>query len=253
MYSTPTKRNSTLSWTALTLGLAILGLPLEAHAEKAPAIAKGPPAPAAPAAPPVAQAPPPPPNGQQPPPGYAPYPYPPPSGQPGYPPPGYPPPSGQPGYPPPGYPYGYPPNAAYQGGPEVMNYEESQPIPPGYKPEERIRKGLVVGGAVTFGVVYFFTAVGAAYNLDSSRAPYGALFVPVAGPFIVAGAGNFSGVGELGRFGLILDGFVQAGGAAMLLAGIFAKKKVLVRQDVAHVVEPEIMIGPGSAGLKLTF
>lgn len=217
-------------WAALTLGVLALGLPMDAYAEKAL-----PPPPAPPPAPANAQ-PMPPPNGQ-PPPGYSPYPYP--YAQPG-----------QTGYPPP---YGYPPGAgAYGSGPEVMPYDEEQPIPPGYVPQERIRKGLVIPGAIIFGTVYFFTAVGGGLNIDSSRAPYGALLVPVAGPFIVAGTGNFV-LGDLTAMMFVFDGLLQAGGAAMLLSGIFAKKKVLVRQDMAQTVRPEVLVGPGSIGMKLTF
>ncbi len=133
-----------------------------------------------------------------------------------------------------------------------MPYDEEQPVPPGYVPQERIRKGLVIPGAVVFGTFYFFTAVGGGLNLDERNAPYGALLVPVAGPFIVAGTGDFT-LGDFTAMLFVFDGIIQAGGAAMLLSGIFAKKKVLVRQDMAQTVRPEVMVGPGSIGMKLTF
>ena len=118
-----------------------------------------------------------------------------------------------------------------------------------------MRKGLVISGAIIFGFFYLTSAYVGVNKIDSDRAPYGAMLVPVIGPFIVAGAGNFSSSGGIfSESGfLILDGLIQAGGGAMLLAGIFSKKKVLVRQDAAQVVKPEVIVGPGSLGMKLTF
>lgn len=139
--------------------------------------------------------------------------------------------------------------------PEVLPYNDNEPIPPGYKVEERARTGLIIAGSIVFGLFYLGSVAIGMDSINSSRAPYGALFVPVIGPFIVAGAGNpgsgfpFPSTGPL----YVFDGFVQAGGAAMLLAGIFAKKKVLARQDVALTMRPEFSVGLGSVGMKLTF
>ncbi len=223
---------------ALALGLGLLGGPTASLAQsKSPP--PPPPATAAPLPPPPpppgAQPPPPPPPAMQPGQPY-PYPYPYPYAQPGYP------------YPPPGYTYPPPEGAVERRA--VIPYKGGV-VPPGYRLEERIRTGLVVAGSVVFGTFYLFTVAGAMQSLNSSRAPYGALFVPVLGPFIVAGAGNFTGFDSLLVPLFIFDGIIQAGGAAMLLAGIFAPKKVLVREDVA--ARPEIFVGPGSVGMKVTF
>jgi len=283
MLSRSAKSTMTHGFAAFALGLVAMGTPLVSFAQTPPPPPppnwQQPPPPPnwqqPPPPPPNAQQPPPPPpNWQQPPPPPpgAQQPPPPPGGtnlQPPPPPPGaqpypyqypYPPPYAQPGqpYPPP---YGYPPGAYGPGWPQAerpkeLPFKEGEPIPPGYKPEEQMRRGLVISGAVIFGVFYFFTAMGGISNIDDSRAPYGALLVPVVGPFIVAGAGNFpsSGSGVLFPGGVfVLVGIFKAGGGAMLLAGIFAKKKVLVRQDVAQVVKPEVIVGPGSIGMKVTF
>ncbi len=113
--------------------------------------------------------------------------------------------------------------------------------------KERVRNGLVITGSIFFGLSYFVSLLLTVDKFDSNRAPYGALIVPVLGPLIVAG--NIDQNEGL----YVFDSLVQAGGAAMVLAGIFAKKKVFVRQDIVHVVRPEFLVGPGSIGMKLTF
>ncbi|MDI1442792.1 hypothetical protein [Polyangium sp. 6x1] len=226
---------------AVSLGVGLLAAPAmsAAQSQKAPAAAPAlPPPPPPPAAPQAAPPPGMPPPGVQPGQPPYPYPYPYPYGQPGYP---YPP-------PPPGY--GYPPaGVETQELKPVMPYKGGV-VPPGYVLEERVRKGLVIAGSVLFGTFYLFTAAGAA-AAESNSAPWGALYVPVIGPFIVAGAGNFRGDAEVVRPLFVLDGIIQAGGAAMLIAGIVAKQKVLVREDL--VARTELLVGPGSVGMKMSF
>src|SRR5690349_4987127 len=58
-----------------------------------------------------------------------------------------------------------PQSVALSGPREISEYEEGDPIPPGYHAESKVRKGLVIGGAVTFGVMYILSVlVGAAIN-----------------------------------------------------------------------------------------
>ena len=129
----------------------------------------------------------------------------------------------------------------------MLPYTEFEPIPPGYKPGEQVRKGPVIAGSIIFGLFYLGSVVIAVDKIDSTRAPYGALFVPVLGPLGVAAAlENDSGA-------YLFNGLVQAGSGIMLLAGILSKKKVLFREDVAQVMQPEVFVGPGSVGMKLTF
>src|SRR5256885_12603007 len=56
---------------------------------------------------------------------------------------------------------GYPPAAAAPYGvappPMELRYIEGRPVPPGYHPEVRLRKGLVISGSVLFGVSYFLS------------------------------------------------------------------------------------------------
>src|SRR5262249_33082790 len=52
-----------------------------------------------------------------------------------------------------------PQSVALSGPEELRNWHEGEPIPPGYKPVERVRKGLIIGGAITFGALYSLSAL----------------------------------------------------------------------------------------------
>lgn len=174
-----------------------------------------------------------------PPPGYAP---------PGYPPQGYPPPEyAPPGYPPPGYappPY-YVPLVA---GPAQLDFNEGDPVQPGYHLEKQKRRGFMVGGGVTFGSLYFLSilggSIGGVGSDKSSDANW--LFVPFVGPFVAAGPAHGSD-----RTFLIIDGLLQTGGATLFALGIFLPRTVQVRnQSSKRLVLPTPMsFGRGSAGL----
>jgi hypothetical protein len=186
-----------------------------------------------------------------------------------------------PGYAPPGYPPGYGPGPGYTtpiyqqtqpsyipqsvafSGPRVItDWSEGEPIPPGYHESTRIRKGLVIGGAVLFGTTYLFSAfaatLGAATESDcygtgcgSTGNPLTALFIPAVGPFIqMAHSGN----GAVGNFWLALDGIAQVGGITMFAVGFAAPKTVLVRNDLGsngiHLQLAPI-VAPGRQGMGL--
>ena len=202
----------------------------------------------------------PPPAQPMPPPGYAPPGYAPPGyAPPGYAPPGYAPPQPTAGYPAPP-PAGYAPPPTYATppvGPRTIEYAEGRPIPPGYHVEERTRTGLAVGGGVTFGATWLLSAaVGAglseawAHDDDISNDDTAwPLFIPVAGPFIGIGTMHASyGPG----FMLVLDGLAETGGLAMFIAGLAAKKELLVRDDVYDAqVQVVPLAGPGMAGIAI--
>jgi hypothetical protein len=168
---------------------------------------------------------------QTPAPGYAP----PPAGY-APPPAGYaPPPAGY--APPPGYSYPPPigPFAPTRLGPTTLPFEEGYPIPPGYHQEMRQRKGLIVGGAVTFGVLYSLSATGVLLSGGGAKA----VLVPVAGPFIeianiqsTLSGSEGSGLRAMATTFMVLDGVGQAAGVAMLLVGLTQPKPLLVRDDV---------------------
>ncbi|GAC1363342.1 MAG: hypothetical protein NVSMB47_15150 [Polyangiales bacterium] len=165
---------------------------------------------------------------------YAPAPQPPP---PQYAPPQYAPPP-QYAAPPPYYaqPPQYPPR---------LDYEEGDAIPPGYSVRSRIRKGLVVGGAVTFGVLYVLSVLVAdttkGFDSDNLRS----LYIPAIGPFIA-----LSKV-QGGNGVLILDGIGQTGGLIMLIAGAAFPRHELVRNDILADVHVVPLLGSGLGGLGL--
>ena len=166
-----------------------------------------------------------------PPPGYG---YPPP---PGY---GYPPPPGYGTYPPPRLMLRAPESAPYEGG----------PVPAGYHVEERYRRGLIIGGSITMGVPWMLSVLAA--SAADFKNQSGWLVVPALGPWITmlardkdricstdyqTGAQSYcydevnSGV----RTVLILDGLVQGAGAIMLIYGLAAPKKVIVRDFMGRL------------------
>ncbi len=87
----------------------------------------------------------------------------------------------------------YVPQSVAMSGPRVIkDWQEGEPIPPGYHPSTRVRTGLVVGGATMFGASYLISVLIAAVGQDSCNylgcsndaAP---LFIPVVGPFVTMG------------------------------------------------------------------
>jgi hypothetical protein len=134
-----------------------------------------------------------------------------------------------------------PPPFQYSG-PYTMEYIEGADVPDGYTKVERVRKGLVIGGAVTFGVGWLIAATAAASLDEDIRDEAAPLFVPVVGPFIAMGTLDPDGAG---RAALFVNGMMQTAGAAMLIGGLAGTKTVLVR-----TAETEIHMRPGVGSLQ---
>ena len=176
--------------------------------------------------------------------------------------PGYPPAPAPGGYyqPPPGGYYAPPPGAYYPppGGyyaqpipPREIEYDEGQTIPPGYHKTTKIRTGLVVGGAVLFGVLWLTSASIGAVASDVGSRTGKLLIIPAVGPFTLVP----SGYATADLF-LVLDGICQIGGIAMLVAGLAAQKTVLVRDIAGLKIQPTPMTfgaGSGGFGFRGTF
>jgi hypothetical protein len=150
----------------------------------------------------------------------------------------------------------YVPQSVALSGPREMAYQEGDPIPPGYHSAERVRKGLIIGGAVTFGTLYLFSALVAAAGADSSQNgsnPEAALWVPGVGPFLQMAQTRSATANVL----LAVDGLGQSAGLVMLGFGLFSPKTVLVRNDLASsksnktevAVAP--MTGRGTTGMTV--
>lgn len=171
---------------------------------------------------------------------YAPQPYPQPQPQP-YPQP-YPPP--QPYIPPQQY---TPPEPT--GPEEITDFDENRPVPYGYTKITRTRKGLVIAGAVTFGVTYGISMLAAAIGEDLRRnnetsTNTSSLWIPVAGPFLQMRESESS----TGKLYLAHVGLAQTAGAIMLIYGLTNPKTLLVRNDQLSVTP---MFGNGSSGLAV--
>ncbi len=130
-------------------------------------------------------------------------------------------------------------------GPKKMNYNEGDPVPPGYRVEERPRTGLVVGGAVLFGVTYLITALIGSVASDLNDKDGKWLLLPVAGPFVYSTTVDSA----TAKTWLYIDGLAQAGGVTMFILGL-AGRKMLIRNDVASKVQIMPMIGKTN-GLSL--
>lgn len=144
--------------------------------------------------------------------------------------------------PPPGY---YAPQPA-PNAPKQLDYEEGQPIPPGYHLKEKARVGPIVAGSCTFGVLWlisvFASTIGTALGDDRMRD----LWIPVAGPFITLSRLDKDDAKPT----LAIDGVGQAFGLGFMIYGIASPKTVLLRNDLAEVhVIP--MMNARSAGLGL--
>lgn len=135
--------------------------------------------------------------------------------------------------------------------PAELPYTEGAPIPRGYVLQEYHPRGLIIGGAVTFGVLYLISfSVASSNNFDSTNAW---LAVPVIGPFgwlaarksptcnnttsIYTVSCNTDDSGN--RAMVAMDGMAQVAGAAMLIAGVAITRKRLLLTD-----QQELFVAP---------
>jgi hypothetical protein len=140
-----------------------------------------------------------------------------------------------------------PQSVALSGPAEIEDWKPGDPIPPGYHPTQRLRKGFIIAGAVTFGVLYLWSALGAAVDHDSGEDNADALYVPGIGPFIqmtktTSATGNFFNV---------VDGLGQSAGLAMLIYGLASPRDILVRNDLGMVIAPTPYVTSHGGGFGL--
>lgn len=126
------------------------------------------------------------------------------------------------------------------GGAAVPAAADVVAAPAATAPRRSRGKGLVIGGAVTFGVGYAFALVGGFLTIALGQGGSGAscfksapaVFIPLAGPIIasaayprhtIVGTSGYETCGDsavpMSVFG-VLDSVLQLGGAGMLTAGL---------------------------------
>jgi hypothetical protein len=144
-----------------------------------------------------------------------------------------------------------PQSVAMSGPEEITDFDFSRPVPLGYTPVARTRKHMLVGGAITFGVVYGLSAFVAAAGDDAARNggsnQLAALWIPVAGPFLEMGQTDSS----TGKLFLASVGAAQLAGALMLYYGLATKEHVLVRNDLVGSLTVAPIAGNGASGMAL--
>jgi hypothetical protein len=147
-----------------------------------------------------------------------------------------------------------PQSVALSGPEEITDFDPGRPIPLGYTAVRRTRKGLLIGGAVTFGVSYGYSVLFAAIGSDLSslsedgRNEAAAMWIPVAGPFLQMAQTDSA------TFRVFLFGFgaAQTTGAILLYYGLTTKKRVLVRNDLVGSMTLTPMAGEGTTGMLLS-
>ncbi|MEP7123334.1 MAG: hypothetical protein ABJE95_20580 [Byssovorax sp.] len=158
--------------------------------------------------------------------------------------------------PPPGYVIAYPapptptdPKALKR---LIKGWEPGAPIPVGYHPEDRPRTGLIVGGSLVFGLLWFGNAIAGGTVKDTGYRP---LIAPVVGPLITIATAPSGDVDPLAAGFLIADSILQAGGAAMLIIGCVTTRPRLIKdQAQIHILPVPMRVGAGQGiGLVGTF
>ncbi len=138
--------------------------------------------------------------------------------------------------------------------PPTLNYEEGDPIPPGYEVRTRANRAMLITGGVLFGAPYLVSSLIAAtiVSADSrSGGDFAPLFIPAIGPFITIGTSSAEGAGT---FWLVLDGLTQAAGITTFIVGLTRKDHYLLRTTYPTAsIKPEVLVGPASASLKWHF
>jgi len=146
----------------------------------------------------------------------------------------------------------YVPQSVALSGPRVIkDWEDGQPIPYGYHRETRARKGAIIGGALSFGIPYLYSALVASVGSDlagsNGRNAVGDLYLPVFGPFAQMTHSDSATL----NFVMLLDGIAQSVGAGLFVYGMASPRPVLVRNDLAMVTVTPMHIGHDGNGVGL--
>jgi hypothetical protein len=141
--------------------------------------------------------------------------------------------------------------------------QEWSPAPPGYRLGGKSRKALWIPGVTLLASGYFLSAATSLGGLfveglfcisgggcyDGREWGWG--FLPLVGPFVITADDDFSAGWRI-TYGIF--GVLQNAGLALTIAGFTAKEPVWERKAYGSpLYQPEVVIGPGYAGLKMSF
>jgi hypothetical protein len=130
-----------------------------------------------------------------------------------------------------------------------MDYDESKPVPKGYRIVKRPHTTLAAIGGGLFVLGYLPSLYVAAIGSAAGEEGLEPLYIPLAGPFITIATEDASGAGI---FWLMVLGLVQTGGAVMGVTGlVMPDTQLLYRNDVRVRILPIVTAG-GGPGLGLT-
>jgi hypothetical protein len=144
--------------------------------------------------------------------------------------------------------------------PTTIEYEEGDPILPGYQLVTRPHRALFAAGLSTFLASYGLTFVisSIALTSDDANEDFGPLLIPIFGPIITMSVADTAGAGT---FWLAVDSAVQTGGL-LLLAASLAHEEMYLRRQIsrgghgaaqAASLAPEVSVGPASATFRWRF
>lgn len=149
-----------------------------------------------------------------------------------------------------------------------LPYRDGKPVPPGYSVDIVPRRGMIAGGAALAGGLHMISMISAiALDAEADQVitdeqggqrtdpefsgRYTPLFIPLVGPFIAVKTSDANGTGSAI---LIMNGVAQVTGLSLVLSGLIATKKELVRDDaVSFTVAPLAAEGGGGVSLEGSF
>jgi hypothetical protein len=145
----------------------------------------------------------------------------------------------------------------------TLPYEDYETAPPGYRLGGKARKALWIPGITMLATGYVFSAASSIGGLFVEGLPcvgtsggncydgrdWGWGFLPLVGPFVISADDDFN-TGWRVTYGVF--GVLQNAGLALTIAGFTAKQPVWQRKGYG-AREPEVVVGPGYAGLKMSF
>jgi hypothetical protein len=126
---------------------------------------------------------------------------------------------------------------------DLDDWVPGKPIPPGYHEVQRVRGGMVAGGAVLFGIPFFITFAAAFIESLAGQQGWGALLIPGLGPILATteqGGGTASAV-------LVLDGTLQTIGIAIFTVGIVGKPSLVRDEPAPRPSALHVRLGPSTA------